>query len=572
MSYVIIQNGSKRFGDLELFNKLDLEIKKPGLYFINGESGCGKSTLLNIIAGLDHLSSGKLMTSGSIAMIFQEYELIEELDVSENIFYKRKDHLTNKERALLDHLGIASFIDHEITESSFGQRQRIGIARALNREPAIVLCDEPTESLDVQNKDLVMRLLKDYSKEHIVIIVSHDQDLTNKYADAIYVFKERQIIKHKEKLPYSLGLKRRSSKARPELAYITFKISYLRSLVFMVLFVVMCVGLFLLVDLKKELFTIPSSTKAIIADYIYIDRSLSLNDIKSEYSSSAIVLPDIKSVMIEGIPHNVDVYPFHENDEVTFDGEMPHGDKVVINDLFDDLDIGDKVSLQVDVQELTFSFLVEVAGIVHEPDATYQALYYDYDSLMDIMTLHKYLNEDGIETDVATEVLLYPTLFEADVGYERIAEGTYDDDRYVKNPLYELRKIAAADLSTYSMIFNIGLSIYVAFMMICAWYLIKKETKKAKKSFIIMRSVLIDTKKVIALYRLYKIISIYLVIILVVFSVAIIDQIFDIILTQVEILVLFGTLSLFSLYLMALYIIFTKDDRISSETLKKNDI
>ena len=87
-----------------------------------------------------------------------------------------------------------------------------------------------------------------------------------------------------------------------------------------------------------------------------------------------------------------------------------------------------------------------------------------------------------------------------------------------------------------------------------------------------MRSVLIDTKKVIALYRLYKIISIYLVIILVAFSVTIIDQIFDIILTQVEILVLFGTLSLFSLYLMALYIIFTKDDRISSETLKKNDI
>ena len=126
-----ITKATKIFGQNMVFKDLDLSIDKPGLYIISGPSGCGKSTLLNIIAGLDRLTNGHIKTEGKIAMIFQNYELIDELSIVENIFFKRKSHLLKKDREFISKLGIDSFIRHTPKELSFGQRQRVGIARAL---------------------------------------------------------------------------------------------------------------------------------------------------------------------------------------------------------------------------------------------------------------------------------------------------------------------------------------------------------------------------------------------------------------------------------------------------------
>ena len=106
--------------------------------------------------------------------IFQNYELIPQLNVMDNIFLGKPYSEDN--RKLLETLQIDHILDHYPDELSGGQKQRVGIARALISEPGMICCDEPTESLDIENRQIVMYLLKEYSKDHIVIMATHQND------------------------------------------------------------------------------------------------------------------------------------------------------------------------------------------------------------------------------------------------------------------------------------------------------------------------------------------------------------------------------------------------------------
>ncbi len=495
-----ITKATKIFGQNMVFKDLDLSIDKPGLYIISGPSGCGKSTLLNIIAGLDRLTNGHIKTEGKIAMIFQNYELIDELSIVENIFFKRKSHLLKKDREFISKLGIDSFIRHTPKELSFGQRQRVGIARALAQYPDIVLCDEPTESLDVTNKHIVMDMLKGYSKDHIVVIVSHDKELIDQYNDVIYTFKDGKLIKdgHIYDHPFA-----KRKKIKPDIAYMTFKIVIKRSVIISLVLIISLLGLWSLYSYRKHIFDIPSSTNAICADYIYIQKSDRLEEIRETYTDKAEIILDIPYIRIDMERERANIYPYHEVEGVKIEGSAPKSHEVVINDLYEGIEIGDEIILEINTLYEEYAYSAKVSGIVHEEDAMYSAIYYDLDSIL----------ADAKEVDVGDDMTMYdaiidhPTIFEAEVRYDTISKGYYDDP-YCMNPLYDMRSIAKEDQGIFNIVFYVILAIYSFFIFVFIFIFNKRDTRAFIVNGSIIRAIINIDQKILALYSLYKILFI----------------------------------------------------------------
>ena len=186
-----------------VLDKINLDFKKNEMVFILGKSGSGKSTLLNIIGGLLEVDSGRVMLddknitkfsnkmlcnyrNNMIGFIFQDYHLIEYMSVIDNIKLGQTIHNNgNKIEDVLKKLGIYSKRKVIVNKLSGGEKQRVAIARAIINNPDIVLCDEPTGALDSENGIKIMDILKEISCDKLVIVVSHDKDLANKYADRI---------------------------------------------------------------------------------------------------------------------------------------------------------------------------------------------------------------------------------------------------------------------------------------------------------------------------------------------------------------------------------------------------
>lgn len=188
---------------LLVLDKINLDFKRNELVFILGKSGSGKSTLLNVIGGLLDVDSGKVMLddrditkfnnkmlcnyrNNMVGYIFQDYHLVEYMSVIDNIklgqtIFDNK----NQMEELLRKLGIYSKRKMKVNKLSGGEKQRVAIARAIINDPDIILCDEPTGALDSVNSIKIMNILKDISKDKLVIVVSHDEMLANKYADRV---------------------------------------------------------------------------------------------------------------------------------------------------------------------------------------------------------------------------------------------------------------------------------------------------------------------------------------------------------------------------------------------------
>lgn len=193
-------------GDVKALNNLSLTFPAKGLVFITGKSGCGKTTLLNVIGGLDDYDSGEISLLGKsfknfthgdlndyrntfIGFIFQEYNVLNEFTVEKNIelAMELQGLKSNKEEVdeLLRKVEIDGLRKRKPTELSGGQRQRLAIARALVKNPRIIMADEPTGALDSNTGIQVIETLKELSKDKLIIVVSHDQEFAEKYADRI---------------------------------------------------------------------------------------------------------------------------------------------------------------------------------------------------------------------------------------------------------------------------------------------------------------------------------------------------------------------------------------------------
>ena len=234
---------SKKGTSTTALNNINLKIGNRGMLFIVGKSGSGKSTLLNLLGGLDNLTSGEILINGKnisnfndskydsyrntyIGFIFQEFNVLEQYNVYENINLALKLQNQNRSKIeidnLLDNLGIKGLGNRKINELSGGQKQRVAIARALIKKPKIILADEPTGNLDSISSEQIFNILKEISKERLVIVVSHDIESAKKYADRIVQIHDGQIVAdtspldniendtfnlEKSKLPFSYALK-----------------------------------------------------------------------------------------------------------------------------------------------------------------------------------------------------------------------------------------------------------------------------------------------------------------------------------------------------------------------------
>ena len=195
-----------------IINDFTVKFPKIGMVAIIGKSGSGKSTLLNLIAGIEKPCSGKVLIDGYeldyrqiseyqsnyISYVYQFYNLVESLTVQENIVLlakiKGKSFSLDKLYQFSDKLEITSLLKKFPRELSGGQKQRVSLVRAFLCNTPILLADEPTGALNDQMANEVMKLLKWYSKKHLVIIISHNFNLVSKYTKMIIDLDSRQNI------------------------------------------------------------------------------------------------------------------------------------------------------------------------------------------------------------------------------------------------------------------------------------------------------------------------------------------------------------------------------------------
>ena len=192
----------KSFGSLEVLKGVDLEIQKGEIVSIIGKSGAGKTTLLQIIGTLDKADSGTVVINGvdvsglsdkelaefrnkHIGFIFQFHQLLPEFNALENVMMPamigRMDWKEAEKRAteLLTDLGLGERLTHKPNELSGGEKQRVAAARALMMKPDVILADEPSGSLDEENKRELHKLLKQMQDQYnqTIVIVTHDKEL-----------------------------------------------------------------------------------------------------------------------------------------------------------------------------------------------------------------------------------------------------------------------------------------------------------------------------------------------------------------------------------------------------------
>ena len=196
---------------------IDLQFRKSDFVSILGPSGCGKTTMLNIIGGLDHYTEGDLVIDGRstkdykdrdwdayrnhrIGFVFQSYHLIPHQSVLQNVeLALTLSGVSKRERrkaaiAALEQVGLKDQLRKKPSQMSGGQMQRVAIARALVNNPDIILADEPTGALDTETSVQVMEILKEISKDRLVIMVTHNPELAETYSTRIIKMLDGRII------------------------------------------------------------------------------------------------------------------------------------------------------------------------------------------------------------------------------------------------------------------------------------------------------------------------------------------------------------------------------------------
>ena len=198
-------------------NDVSLNFRENEFVAILGQSGSGKTTFLNVIGGLDQYDSGDLIINGSstkkfkardwdayrnnsVGFIFQNYNLIQHLGIIDNVeMGMTLSGVSKRERRkkaldVLERVGLKEHVHKKPNQLSGGQMQRVAIARALANNPDIILADEPTGALDTQTSEQIIELIREIAKDKLVIMVTHNPEIAEKYADRIIRFKDGTLI------------------------------------------------------------------------------------------------------------------------------------------------------------------------------------------------------------------------------------------------------------------------------------------------------------------------------------------------------------------------------------------
>ncbi len=204
----IVKNYAAGENTVRALRGVSLQFRRNEFVSVLGPSGCGKTTMLNIIGGLDQYTSGDLVINGrstknykdrdwdtyrnhSVGFVFQSYNLIPHQSVLQNVEIAlslsgvSKRERRQRAKAALEKVGLGDQLNKKPSQMSGGQMQRVAIARALVNDPEIILADEPTGALDTETSVQVMEILKEVSKDRLVIMVTHNPDLANTYSTRI---------------------------------------------------------------------------------------------------------------------------------------------------------------------------------------------------------------------------------------------------------------------------------------------------------------------------------------------------------------------------------------------------
>lgn len=220
-----IQNIHKSFGRLEVLKGIDARIGKGEIVAIVGASGAGKTTLLQIVGTLEKPDSGQILFDGAsafdlrekelsafrnrhIGFIYQFHQLLPEFTALENVMLPALIARTGRSEAhrraaeLLDYLGLSDRASHKPAQLSGGEKQRVAVARALINRPDVVLADEPSGSLDSQNKTELHNLFFDLRREfgHTFLIVTHDETLA-RLSDRMIELRDGRVVSQTHNTP-----------------------------------------------------------------------------------------------------------------------------------------------------------------------------------------------------------------------------------------------------------------------------------------------------------------------------------------------------------------------------------
>ncbi|MDD6199907.1 MAG: ABC transporter ATP-binding protein, partial [Firmicutes bacterium] len=206
-------------------NGISLKFPDKGMVFLLGKSGSGKSTLLNVLGGLDRYDSGEILIKGMsskdfrqrhfdsyrntyVGFIFQEYNVLDEFSVGANIALALQlqgiKPTSERINEILTEVDLAGYGTRKPNELSGGQKQRVAIARALVKNPRIIMADEPTGALDSATGRQILSTLKKLSSDKLVIVVSHDREFAEQYADRIIELADGSVIRDVERVSEAL--------------------------------------------------------------------------------------------------------------------------------------------------------------------------------------------------------------------------------------------------------------------------------------------------------------------------------------------------------------------------------
>ncbi|MBR4836339.1 MAG: ABC transporter ATP-binding protein, partial [Clostridia bacterium] len=216
---ISIKNLNKFFNrgkqnEIHVINDITLDLPESGMTAIFGKSGCGKTTLLNVIGGLDSFAEGSLTIEGQpigkntdeirnkyIGYIFQNYNLNNSDTCFDNVAsalrlcgMRDEDEIGRRVDIALKNVGMEKYGRRTPDTLSGGQQQRIAIARAIVKNPPIILADEPTGNLDEANTIMIMDLLREISRDHLVLLVTHEENLVDAYCNRIIELSDGRII------------------------------------------------------------------------------------------------------------------------------------------------------------------------------------------------------------------------------------------------------------------------------------------------------------------------------------------------------------------------------------------
>ena len=207
-----------RQNEIHVINNVNLDLPEKGMVAIFGKSGCGKTTLLNVIGGLDRFSEGTLTIENQsirantdvirnryIGYIFQNYNLNKAESCFDNVAdalrlcgMRNEEEIEARVTAALTNVGMEKYAKRTPDTLSGGQQQRIAIARAIVKNPRIILADEPTGNLDEANTVMIMDLLKAIAKDHLVLLVTHEANLVDFYCDTVIKLQDGCVVDVKQ--------------------------------------------------------------------------------------------------------------------------------------------------------------------------------------------------------------------------------------------------------------------------------------------------------------------------------------------------------------------------------------